>query len=99
MPDHAADVDALGQRVDRREVVAVGLPVPRESFEDGVGGDVLDRFHELREPALLTLAHRRERDAAVAEHDRGDAVPARRRRVGIPCDLRVEMGVHVDEPG
>ena len=64
-----------------------------------VGGDVLDRFHQLGEPAFLTLAHRRERDAAVAEHDRRDAVPARRRRVGIPRDLRVEVGVDVDEPG
>ena len=41
----------------------------------------------------------RERDAAVAEHDRRDAVPARRRRVGVPCQLRVEMGVHVDKAG
>ena len=41
--------------------------------------------------------HRRERDAAVAEHDRRDAVPARRRRVGIPRELRVEVRVDVDE--
>ena len=45
----------------------------------------------------LTVAHRRERDSAIAEHDRSDAVPARRGRVRIPCDLRVEVGVHVDE--
>ena len=56
--DHAADVDALGQRVDRGEVLAVGLPVPGEPVEDRVGGDVLDRLHELGEPALLALADR-----------------------------------------
>ena len=75
--DHPTDIDALGKRVDRREIVAVGLPVPREPFEDGVGGNVLDRLHQLREPAFLTLAHGREGDTAVAEHDRGHPVPAR----------------------
>jgi len=94
---HAADVDALRERVDGREVFAVRLPVPGEPFEDGVGGDVLDGLHELREPTLLTLAHRGERDAAVAEHDRRDTVPARGGRVGIPRNLRVEVSVHVDE--
>ena len=47
--------------------------------------------------ALLAACDGRERDAAVAEHDRGHAVPARRRRVGVPGELRVEMGVDVDE--
>jgi len=60
-------------------------------------GDVLDRLHELCEPALLTLAHGREGDTTVAEHDRCNPVPARGGRVGIPGDLRVEVGVHVDE--
>ena len=48
--DHAADVDALRHAVDLAEVLAVGLPVPREALEDARGGDVLDRLHELGEP-------------------------------------------------
>ena len=95
--DHPADVDALRHAVDRAEVLAVGLPVPREPFEDARGRDVLHRLHQRGEPRLVAPAHRRERHAAVAEHDRGHAVPARRRRVGVPRELGVEVGVDVDE--
>ena len=99
MADHPADVEALGHAVDGPQVVAVGLPVPVEALEDARGRDVLYRLHQRREPRLLPGAHRCERHAAVAEHDRRDAVPARRRRVGIPRELRVEVGVDVDEAG
>ena len=40
--DHAADVDAFGQRVDGREVLAVRLPAPVETGQDAFGGNVLD---------------------------------------------------------
>ena len=39
------------------------------------------------------------REAAVAHHHARDAVPARRREVAVPEDLRVVVGVDVDEPG
>src|SRR5690606_34029883 len=39
----------------------------------------------------------READAAIAHHDRGDTVPARRRHFGVPRRLPVIMGVDVDE--
>src|SRR5262249_51493177 len=38
-------------------------------------------------------------DAAVAEHHRGDAVPARGREQRVPHGLAVVVGVHVDPPG
>ena len=44
-------------------------------------------------------AHRREADAAVAHHDGGHAVPARRREQRVPRDLAVEVRVDVDEAG
>ena len=44
-------------------------------------------------------AHRREAEAAVAERHRGDAVPARDRAPRVPLDLRVVVGVQVDEAG
>src|SRR5262249_51486029 len=40
-----------------------------------------------------------EADAAVAHHHGGDAVVAGRRAERVPRDLRVEMGVDVDEAG
>ena len=59
--------------------------------------DVLDRLHHLGEVLAVLGAHRRERHAAVAHHHRRHAVPARRREQRVPADLRVEMGVQVDE--
>src|SRR5262249_36834919 len=50
------------------------------------------------ETALL-LARRCEREAAVAHRDGGDAVPARRRAELVPEQLRVHVGVPVDESG
>ena len=62
-------------------------------------GDVLDAFHQPDEPVVLVGLHRREADAAVAHHDGGHAVPARRREHRVPGDLAVEVRVHVDEAG
>ena len=42
-------------------------------------------------------AHRREAEAAVAEHDGRDAVPAGDRAPRVPADLGVVVGVAVDE--
>ena len=78
VPDHAADVDALGRGGRAAEVLAVGLPVPGEAVEDRVGGDVLDALHQLGQQLAVARAHGGERDAAVADDDAGDAVPAGR---------------------
>jgi hypothetical protein len=94
---HPARVEALRHAVDRVEVLAVGLPVPVEAFHDRIGGDVLDRLHHLRERLAVGGLARRERHATVAEDDRRDAVPARRRADRVPRELGVEVGVDVDE--
>ncbi len=97
--DHPTDVHALGHLVDAGEVLAVGDPVPRQALEDGRRRDVLDGLHHQREVLAIVRTARRERHAAVAHHDGRHAVPARRRSDRIPRELRVEMGVDVDEPG
>ena len=48
-------------------------------------------------PLALGGPHRREAEAAVADHHRRDAVPARQRAVRVPEDLGVVVGVQVDE--
>ena len=62
-------------------------------------GHVLDAFHQEHEIVAVGGATGREADAAVPHHHRGDAVEARRRAERVPGDLRVEMGVDVDEAG
>ena len=59
--------------------------------------DVLDALHQLDQEVVLIGAHRREADAAVAHHGRGDAVVAGRRELRVPGGLAVVVGVDVDE--
>ena len=97
--DEAAGVGALRHPVERGVELAVRLPVPGQAVEDRVAGDVLDALHHLREVRTIVRAARGERDAAVAEHDARDAVPAARRGDRVPRQLGVEVGVDVDEAG
>ena len=47
----------------------------------------------------MMFLHRGEADAAIAKHDRGDAMPARRCKQRIPHRLAVIVRVHVDPAG
>ena len=99
VPDHAPDVHTLGDAVEPVEVAGIALPVPRKPVEDALPRDVLDRLHHRGQVAVVLGVHGREGHAAVAHHDRGDAVPARRARDRVPRELGVEVGVDVDEAG
>ena len=108
----AHDVDAQRQvRRLRRNIDGVrptlqcihefgkGLPLPGQACgEDGIG-NLLDAFHQVHQRAAMMFLHRGEADTAIAEHDRGDAMPARRREQRIPHRLAVIVRVHVDPAG
>ena len=57
----------------------------------------LDLRHHPAEVVGVLGVHRREREAAVAADDAGDAVDVARRRDRVPEQLRVVVGVRVDE--
>ena len=97
--DLGAEVDVAGPLVEVVEVLGEGLPRPRQAFVQRRAGDVLDALHQLDQPLVIGRADGGEADAAVAHHDRGDAVPARRRQLDVPRRLAVVVGVDVDEPG
>ena len=67
-------------------------------MQDCILGNVLHRFHHAGEELPVRLLAGRERDAAVAEQRRRDAVPGHRRDLRIPANLRVQMRVQIDEP-
>ena len=92
------DVDRTREAVEGVEVLGEGLPLPRDALVQRGAGNVLHALHELDQELVAVAAHRRESDAAVAEHRGGDSVPARRREQRVPRDLAVEVGVRVDEP-
>ena len=62
-------------------------------------GDVLDRLQRAHQQVLVVGVTGREREPAVAHDHAGHAVVAGGGAVGIPGDLRVEVGVSVDEAG
>ena len=97
MADIGAVIDRLGQRLHRRQIFREGLPGPVDAGHHGVLGDVLDSLQALGVPlALLGLAGR-QRKAAIAHDDAGDAVPAGAASERVPGHLRVHVGVPVDE--
>ena len=93
------DVHRLGTAIDAVEKFGEGGPIPRHpGLHRGVRNRFDARHREHRALAALGM-HRGEAEAAVADHDRRDAVPARDGAVRIPEQLRVVMGMQIDEAG
>ena len=97
--DHASHVERRIQALDGVQVAAVVFPVPRQAVEDGVLGNVLHGLHHGRQQFHVGRLAGREGDAAVAEQGGGHAVPAHRRHLRVPADLRVQVRVQIDEAG
>ena len=96
--DHDAIVDAEVV-VERAEVVAERAPAPRDAVHQYVVGDGLDFCEHPGERGLVALAHRRERQGAVAAHDGRDAVVAGEGAERVERDLAIVVRVVVDEAG
>ncbi len=90
-------VDALGQTVERVHELGVAFPVPGQRRLHRSQRDGLGAHHGQHRALALLRFDRREAEAAVADHDRGDTVPGRNRQIRIPENLGVVMGVEVDE--
>ena len=97
MADIHAVVDRLGQALDRGEILREGLPAPVDAGGHRLGRDVLDRRQAAGVPVAVLGHAGRQREAAIAHHHRRNAVPARAAAQRIPGDLRVHMGMAVDE--
>ena len=95
--DVAAVVDALGQTLDGVEVLGEGRPGPVDALFHGLGRDVFGALQVAHDEVLVLRRSRGQREPAVAHHHGGDAVPARAGSERIPGDLRVHVGVPVDE--
>ena len=99
MRDLRGDVDRARPAFQLVHVFGEALPLPVQAGGQHGIGNLLDAFHQIHQRLAVMLLHRREADAAIAEHHRRDAVPARRRQQRIPHRLSVIMRVHVDPAG
>ena len=95
--DEADHVQRWPQRLHAVQILAEGRPVPGQAVHDGVRGDVLHRLHQLGQIAPVALGAGREGDAAVADQRCGHAVVGTRPHLRLPADLRVQVGVQIDE--
>src|SRR5262249_4272210 len=97
--DVAAVVDALGQGLEDVEEFGIGGPAPLDARLHRGRWDVLGTLEVAYDEVLVLLGAGRQGEPAIAHHDTGDAMPARRGPERIPEDLRVHVGVAVDETG
>ena len=93
------NVHGLGTAVDTVEKFGESGPIPGHP---GLHRRVRNRFdarHREHRAFAAFGTHGCEAETAVADYDRGDAVPARDGAVRIPEELRVVVGMQIDESG
>ena len=89
--------DVLGERVE--PAAEPFPPAPVDAGIEGRFGHLLDQAEHAAERIPLLGPQRCQRQRAVAGHHGGDAVLDRRKGVRVEAELRVVVGVGVDEPG
>ena len=95
--DQIADVDAE-MMIELVEILRHSLPAEFDGAQY-LHRDRFDIGEELRQPFFLALAHRGERQRAIAEDHGGGAVVAGIGAERVPGDLRVVVAVVVDKAG
>ncbi len=97
--DHGTDVDGELPPIEDIQVLAEGLPAPRQALAEGGAGNVLHAFHQLDQEVVVIGPDGSEAHTAVPHDDGGHAVRARGLEPRIPGRLPVVVGVDVDEAG
>jgi hypothetical protein len=97
MADVPGVIDALGQGFQAVEEFRERRPLPLDAGVHGFRRDVLGPLEVANDHVTVGGRAGGEREAAVAHHDAGDAVPARAGPEGIPEDLSIHVGVAVHE--
>src|SRR4051812_33886836 len=82
--DVGGAVDHLRERIDGTEVLGERLPLPVNAGRHRFAVDVLGPLEVAHDEVLLISAGWRQREAAVAHDDSGDAVPRRAARHWVP---------------
>src|SRR5229473_7756812 len=97
MTDVCSVVDTLGKPFDGVQILREIVPRPSDAGFHRARRNVLGPLEVPHYQELVFLGAWREGEAAVAHHDRRDAVPARAGAKGIPENLRVHVRVGVDD--
>src|SRR5690606_38214148 len=94
-----ADIERERRGFNRIHIFGEALPVPLDAFGKRGTRNVLNAFHEAKQPLALFRLAGRKADAAIAHDGRGDTVECRGLEIGVPGNLAVIMRMHIDEAG
>ncbi len=99
MADVGGDVGDAAAGAQLRHVLAEALEAPVDAGAQRVDRHAFDLGEVPHRDLAIGGPARRDREAAVADHRRRHAERGRGRECRIPGDLRVEVGVAVDDAG
>jgi len=98
--DERRHVDRSAVRLEGIEVLREGLEAPvAEAGAQRIDAHALHVLERAHDQVTVLGPRGRNREAAVAHHDGGHAVPRRAAHQPVPHDLGVVVGVDVHEPG
>ncbi len=97
MTDQADDVNGGIQFLDGIQILAIGIPVPGKSSQDGMGRNVFHRFHHASQQFFIGVPDWRKRDTTVTHQGSGHTVPGCWRKQWIPADLRIKMRMQINK--
>ena len=92
------DVDAQGMSRQALEPLGKRDPVPAQPQFHRMEGDRFDSGHEAHSGLAIFWSAGGKAEAALADGHRGDPMPARHGRVGLPVQLEVVMGMQINGP-
>ena len=97
--EQGRDIDRRAALLQRVEILREGLerPVMPRPASQRVEAHALDLLERLHDQLAMDRLGRRDAEAAIADHRRGDAMPGRDAEHAVPQDLGVVVRVHVDE--
>ncbi len=97
MADVSREVERGPESADSCQVLRERLEVPRDARVEGSGIHVLDVLERAHDRVALLRASRSDREPAVAGDDGRDPLVRRGAERRVPEDLRVVVGVDIDE--
>ena len=99
MADEGRDVGHCALALEQAQVVGIALEVPVHPGAQRFQRHAFDVSEIAQREIAVARPARRDGEAAVADHHAGHAQCHRRRRERIPQELRIVVGVQVDDAG
>jgi hypothetical protein len=95
--DERGHVGDQAAPLERRQILRIRLEIPLDAGPHRLQRHALDVGEVAHHEVAMSRPARGDREAAVADHERGDAEAGRRRGVRVPRQLRIVVGVQIHD--